>query len=218
MQKPELISFKLCPFVQRAVIALKYKQVDFDLQYIHLANPPIWFKEISPLGKVPLLRVEGEVLFESSVINEYLDEVYMPMMHPVDPLLRAKNRAWIAFASELLITMMAVFTVKTEQEFNEKKATLQKELLRLEAVLEGKSFFNGDNFSLVDTSFAPFFMRIQFIEAVFSLDLYTHTPKINSWQKTLLDMEIVQQSVVDNCDTLYIEFIKAKQGYLAAYL
>ena len=56
MQDIELISFKICPFVQRSVIALKEKQVDFKVTYIDLANPPEWFSEVSPLGKVPVLK------------------------------------------------------------------------------------------------------------------------------------------------------------------
>ncbi|MBC8845342.1 glutathione S-transferase N-terminal domain-containing protein, partial [Escherichia coli] len=67
-----LISFTTCPYVQRAIIALKEKNVDFDVVYIDLANKPDWFLAISPLGKVPVLKVElpGEteaILFESSV-------------------------------------------------------------------------------------------------------------------------------------------------------
>ena len=90
-----LISFKTCPFVQRAVITLKHKTIDFDITYIDLADPPDWFLEISPLGKVPVLKVDDEILFESAVINEYLDEITGGELQPKEPLARAKNRAWI---------------------------------------------------------------------------------------------------------------------------
>ena len=99
--KPQLISFKICPFVQRAVIALREKGVEFETTYIELEQRPAWFKAISPLGKVPVLRVGETSIFESAVINEYLDEVYAPKLHPADPLRRAHNRAWIEFASTL---------------------------------------------------------------------------------------------------------------------
>ena len=70
--KLTLISHKLCPYVQRAVIALNEKGVPFERIDIDLGNKPDWFLKISPLGKVPVLRVasaEGEVaLFESNVI------------------------------------------------------------------------------------------------------------------------------------------------------
>ena len=53
-----LISFKTCPFVQRAVITLKHKNIDFEITYIDLADPPDWFLEMSPLNKVPVLKVD----------------------------------------------------------------------------------------------------------------------------------------------------------------
>lgn len=99
LPKLELISFKLCPFVQRAVIVLKNKKVDFDITFIDLNNPPDWFKALSPLGQVPVLKVgNDDVLFESSVIQEYVDEITPPTLMPTDSLLKAKNRSWIAFA------------------------------------------------------------------------------------------------------------------------
>ncbi|RVK64633.1 glutathione S-transferase family protein, partial [Sinorhizobium meliloti] len=86
-----LISHHLCPYVQRAAIALHEKGVPFERVDIDLANKPDWFLKISPLGKVPLLRISqdgGEaILFESTVICEYLEETQAgPKLHPADPL------------------------------------------------------------------------------------------------------------------------------------
>ena len=100
----KLISHKLCPYVQRAVIALKEKGVPFERIDIDLANKPDWFLKLSPLGKVPVLVVttdEGEVaLFESNVICEYIEETQGgAKLHPADPLKRAEHRAWMEFGS-----------------------------------------------------------------------------------------------------------------------
>src|SRR5918992_3647184 len=88
-QKLTLISHKLCPYVQRAVIALNEKGVPFERIDIDLANKPDWFLKLSPLGKVPVLVVEQDgreqVLFESAVIAEYLDETLAPRLHPTNP-------------------------------------------------------------------------------------------------------------------------------------
>ena len=66
-----LVSHHLCPYVQRAVIALTEKQVPFERIDVDLAAKPAWFTAISPLGKVPLLRVgDATVIFESAVILE----------------------------------------------------------------------------------------------------------------------------------------------------
>ncbi|MBI4049170.1 MAG: glutathione S-transferase family protein, partial [Devosia nanyangense] len=108
MAKLTLISFPTCPYVQRAIIALKEKHVDFDVVYIDLANKPDWFLAISPLGKVPVLKVEQDdgrvgVIFESAVILEYLEETAPgAKLHPADPLERAQHRAWMEFGSQVL--------------------------------------------------------------------------------------------------------------------
>src|SRR3954464_14646367 len=76
--KLKLISHKLCPYVQRAVISLTEKGVPFERIDVDLSNKPDWFLKISPLGKVPVLlvkTVDGEVaLFESNVICEYIED------------------------------------------------------------------------------------------------------------------------------------------------
>ena len=63
----ELISFKLCPFVQRSIIVLKHKQIPFNITYIDLADPPVWFRDISPFGKVPILREKHGVTADNAV-------------------------------------------------------------------------------------------------------------------------------------------------------
>ena len=57
MPKLTLISHKLCPYVQRAVIALTEKAVPFERRDVDLANKPEWFLRVSPLGKTPVLLV-----------------------------------------------------------------------------------------------------------------------------------------------------------------
>src|SRR5947209_181556 len=105
--KLTLISHKLCPYVQRAVIALTEKGVPFERIDIDLANKPDWFLKISPLGKVPVLLVrtdDGEAaLFESNVICEYIEETQAgSKLHPPDALKRAQHRAWMEFGSTIL--------------------------------------------------------------------------------------------------------------------
>src|ERR1043166_2786147 len=87
-----LVSHHLCPYVQRAAIALHEKSVAFERVYIDLAAKPDWFLAESPLGKTPLLKVDGAVVFESAVICEYLEDTVAPALHPADPLERARHR------------------------------------------------------------------------------------------------------------------------------
>jgi glutathione S-transferase len=92
-----LVSFKTCPWVQRAAIVLREKAIDFEFRHIEPDNRPDWFLAISPHKKVPVLRIDDTVsLFESNAIAEYLDETIPPRLHPDDPVERAINRAWTA--------------------------------------------------------------------------------------------------------------------------
>ena len=116
-QQPLLVSFKLCPFVQRVAIALKCKAIEHTIEYIDLAAPPEWFLKLSPLKKVPLLFVAGHVLFESAVINEYLDDTYPNQLHPADLILRAKNRAWIEHGNDCMSSAFHLSVKETDQDF-----------------------------------------------------------------------------------------------------
>ena len=86
MPKYMLVSFKTCPWVQRAAIVLREKNTPFEFRHIESDNRPDWFLAISPHKKVPVLTIDDKVtLFESNAINEYLDEMVSPQLHPADP-------------------------------------------------------------------------------------------------------------------------------------
>ena len=211
--KPELVSFKLCPFVQRSVIVLKEKGVDYDITYINLKEPPVWFKEISPLGKVPLLKVGDTVLFESAVIMEYLDEINPPSLHPSDPLQKAQNRAWNEFASTLLESQFRmVIGAKDEEGYNAAKNELTSKLSLLEPMIQG-SYFNGDEFSLSDVAYAPLFMRLNLLELWHPMGLLNDLPKVKAWADNLMQRSSIKESVVEGFDELYRGFISGNDGF-----
>lgn len=216
-KKLELISFKLCPFVQRAVIVLKKKNIDFDITYIDINNPPEWFKEVSPLGQVPVLKVGDDVLFESSVIQEYVDEVTPPSLQPVDPLVKAKNRAWISFGGDILMAMHGMMTTE-ESVSNEKRQVVLQKLQQLEAEHSGGSFFNGSDFNMIDAAYAPMLMRMSFIKQITGADLLSDTPKLAKWSDNLLALECVQESVVPELPMMYKGMVKHMDGYMATLI
>ena len=142
----ELFSHNLCPYVQRAVITLTEKSISHRRTYVDLANKPAWFREISPLGRVPLLRTGNAVIFESAVICEYLDEVETatPML-PKDPVLRARDRAWFAFASEDLFGPSYRIQYAGDKEtVDEQTEKLLGRLSRLNDELKGRDYLSGD--------------------------------------------------------------------------
>lgn len=212
----ELVSFAICPFVQRAVIALKEKRVDFDITYIDLDNPPEWFKEISPFGKVPLLRIGDDVLFESAIINEYLDEVYPPALHPEKPLERAKHRGWIEFGSNLLFDQFKAMMAKDEDSFQQQCEVLGGSFARLDPVISDGPYFMGERFSLLDTAYAPFFMRFEILKKHHETLEDLMPTRLSRWGRALLARDSVKASVVDDFEQRFVAFGKSKGSFILA--
>lgn len=213
----ELISFKVCPYVQRSVIALNLKGVDYKLTYVNPHEPPEWFKDVSPLGKVPVLVVNGRPVFESAVILEYLDEVYEPRLHPADPLEKAVHRAWFEFCSDLLGRLFRLQTSKEESAFNEARDSLQQGLQRLETVLAAdEPFFAGSQFHLVDCVYAPLFMRLDLLNQHFGI-AFTYNERVQTWREALLAMPAVQQSVAEDFETAFLNFLAGQNGFIQTY-
>ncbi len=208
-----LISFKTCPFVQRAVITLKHKNIDFDITYIDLADPPDWFLELSPLAKVPVLKVDDEVLFESAVINEYLDEITGGQLQPREPLARAKNRAWIEFASNMLGNLYMMKMSKDEDRYNKYRDLLVSQFNRVEKRLGDGPWFNGTEFSLADTAFAPLFRQNSVAENKLSVLDPETMPRVEAWAQRLLALPEVRDSVVDEFEDLYLSAMQNNGSY-----
>lgn len=217
--RPVLVSFKLCPFVQRAAIVLAEKRVEHDIRYIDLASPPDWFLDMSPLKRVPLLAVGEQVIFESAVISEFLDEAYAGRLHPEDPLERAKNRAWIEFGTECTFDAHRLAIQKSESDFIAAREAFWRKLDRLEAVVRGQPYFNGPNFSLVDSAFAPMLLRLDYLEPLGTgvFDDSRH-PRLVAWKDGLLRHEAVRRATAHDLRDQYHEFLLTSGGYVAGLL
>lgn len=215
----ELISFKICPFVQRAVITLRHKQVPFRVTHIELSDTPAWFKEISPFGKVPLLRVDRRhTLFESAVIDEYLDEITPGRLLPEDPLQRALDRSWIEFGTACILDLSGIMHATEAEAWEDKWAALKSKLGWLEQTLTDPPYFNGASLSLVDFAYAPLFMRTELLGIGAALYGDGSCPKVEAWGKVLLDLPAVQDSVVEDFPERLSSHIRAKAPFAAGQL
>ncbi len=212
----KLVSHKLCPYVQRSVITLSEKNIPFERVDIDLADKPQWFKALSPTGKVPLLVVDGEhVLFESSVITEYLDEITPASLHDSDPLVKARHRAWIELGSSILNTIGGLYNAPDESVLNDKVAQLKQKFAALEQQLKGDEFFAGDEFQLIDATFGPIFRYFDVFEQFVDLHIFDDFPRVQAWREALKNRTSVQQAVGDDYGELLHQFVKNKQSHLA---
>src|SRR5947208_1223829 len=178
----KLISHKLCPYVQRAVIALTEKDVAFERIDVDLANKPDWFLAISPLGKTPVLQVGEVPIFESAVILEYLEETEPKPLHPADPLIRREHRAWFEFETAILNDIAGFYVAKDETTFKVKIAQLEQRFARLEARIKAAPWFDGENFSLVDAVFGPVFRYFDVFDEIADFGILADKPKLARWR------------------------------------
>ncbi|RTD85997.1 glutathione S-transferase family protein [Variovorax atrisoli] len=215
-----LVSHLLCPYVQRAAIALREKNVPFERIVIDLANKPQWFLDISPLGKVPLLKVRrpegGEaVLFESNVICEYLEETQPgARLHPEDALTRAQHRAWMEFGSAILGDLWGYETTQDAAVFEQKRQALLAKFQRVEAALGEGPYFAGGSFNLVDAVFAPVFRYFEVFDAISDSHIFDSLPKVDAWRKALAVRPSVREAVVPEYPQHLMEFLKRHQAHL----
>lgn len=214
-----LVSHHLCPYVQRAAIALSEKGVAFERVYVDLANKPDWFLKISPLGKVPLLSLpqkDGDaILFESAVICEYLEESQPgPKLHPADPLTRARHRGWMEFGSSILSDLWAYETTRDAEMLETKRKALKAKFATIEAELSDGPYFVGSSFSLVDAVFAPIFRYFDVFDRISDMGIFDRLPHVLAWRQALSARPSVKSAVTEDYADRLLAFLRKHDAAL----
>ena len=185
--KPKLYNTQGCPYAWRTRMVLHEKGIDFDVHEVDLGNKSEEFLSVSPYGKVPVLRVAGTSLYESNIVNEYLDEVYdSPKLMPDNPEERASVRSWMAFADDYFFP--SIFRVRmglqrgySEDEIQEAKEKLEDALSRLEHQLEGSEYLMGE-YTLADIAHAGNFHRLRVLDKSGEVPLHNY-PNVMAWME-----------------------------------
>ena len=219
MTKYLLVSFKTCPWVQRAAIVLREKKIDFEFRHIEPDNRPDWFLAISPHKKVPVLRVDDRIsLFESNAIAEYLDETISPRLHPEDPVERAVNRAWTDYVPSFAEAVTATAYADTEADYDKAASRIPVPFERIERALEkqgGGPYFNGARYSLVDAAYAPFLQRYFFLDRVKPLGHIDKFPRLEAWSAALLERRSTHSFPADEFEAMYRTNVKRRKKWIS---
>ena len=214
-----LISHALCPFVQRSVIVLKEKNMAFKRTDIDLSNKPEWFKKVSPLGKVPILKIDdNNSLFESSVISEYIDETTKGSLHPQNALEKALHRAWIEFGSTILGSIFGLYTAQNKEVFEYKRLEIKGKFQQLEKIIGNEGYFSENKFHLIDAVYGPIFRYFEVFASFIDLEIFDELSKVNKWRKNLLKRPSVQSAVSENYQELLLKFLKDRNSYFSTFI
>lgn len=194
-----LYNTQMCPYARRTRIVLNEKGVAFETREVDLQNKGEEFLSVSPTGKVPVVVVDGESLYESNVINQYLDEVAgEPRLLPKDPKDRAHARIWMAAADADFFPAVFVASVGSERGFSEERVAeawqkLENILSRLEERLTGREYLAGA-FSLADVAYAGSFPRLREMEAAGDVSL-EERPNFAAWMGRVESRESYRAAV-----------------------
>jgi glutathione S-transferase len=223
MAKYVLVSFKTCPWVQRAAIVLREKNTPFEFRHIEPDNRPDWFLAISPHKKVPVLRVDDKVsLFESSAIAEYLDETIAPRLHPDDPVQRAVNRAWTDYVPTFSSSVTGIAYAADEAAYNAAAEKIGPAFTQIERALEKQSpagpFFNGAKYSLVDAGYAPFLQRYFFLDRIKPLGVITKYPRVKAWADALMKRPSTHSFPEREFEAMYRANVKRRKAWISQFI
>lgn len=202
MAELELYSYAACPFAQRSRMVLAEKNVEFELHEIDVYNKPEGWEKISPYGKVPLLRHNGDTIYESTIINEYIDEEFPnPPLMPPGSLRRAMARIWSDYCeNKFLPAVHALVRLKNEPEALAAQSDTVCDILRymefegLRNLSDGPYWF-GLTPTLVDFQYLPFFERFGVYQALAGFEWPGDCTRLSRWLKEMSARDSVRPTL-----------------------
>ncbi|WP_404784334.1 glutathione S-transferase family protein [Altericista sp. CCNU0014] len=210
MAEIEIYSATLCPFAHRSRLTLLEKGVPFKLIEIDLQNKPANFLEISPYGKVPVLKHGDRCVWESAIVNEYLNDVFPePPLLPQDPIQRAQARIWINFADTRLFAATGQLLYGRDSQ---PRTAILKELTEhlrfmeyegLRKISARGPYWLGAELSLVDLTFYPWFEQLSVLEQFRDFQMPSGLDRLQQWQDVLAQRESVRS--IAKSPELYLE-------------
>lgn len=205
----ELFSARVCPYAHRTRLVLAEKGLDFELTEIDFKAKPERFLKISRYGKVPALVHAGNEIYESAIINEYLDEVFPdPPLMPADPGLRAQVRMWIDFCDDhFLDDFYGAIRNQDPGAHGALKAKVEGHLHAIEHAIArlsgGGPYWLGGDASLLDFAFYPFFERLPAWAHYRGLAIPDDCPRLSAWVAVMAERPTVR--AIANPPDYYIE-------------
>jgi stringent starvation protein A len=157
-----LYSGTTCPFSQRCRFVLFEKGMDFDIRDVDLFNKPEDISVMNPYGQVPILVERDLILYESNIINEYIDERFPhPQLMPADPVQRARARLLLLNFERELFVNVEPLEKQDAKRMDKARVVVRDRLSQLAPVVAKSKFMLGEDFSMIDVALAPLLWRLE---------------------------------------------------------
>ncbi|KAF4105783.1 glutathione S-transferase omega-1-like isoform X1 [Onychostoma macrolepis] len=212
-----LYSMRFCPFAQRTRLVLNAKGIKHDIVNINLKNKPDWFLEKNPLGLVPTLEtLSGQVIYESPITCDYLDEVYPEKkLLPSDPFEKAQQKMLLEHFSKVIPYFYKIPVGKTKgEDVSALEAELKEKLVQFNETLANKKtkFFGGDSITMIDYMMWPWFERMEMMDLKHCLD---DTPQLKKWTEHMFEDPTVKATMfsTDNYKVFYKSYMEGNPDY-----
>jgi glutathione S-transferase len=192
-----LYSMRFCPFAERTRLVLAHHNIPHEVVNVNLKEKPEWFFKKNPLALVPVLEKGDKIVYESSICDEYLDEVYgKQSLLTTDPFERARQKILVERFTKVISPFYGILR-QTGDERAQAVESIQKALDVFEETLTGK-FFGGESPKMVDYHVWPWFERLEMLEKLAAgIDLLPkgRFPKLNSYIAHMKDVPAVKAAL-----------------------
>lgn len=196
MSNMQLATSNVCPFAQRTRMALHEKGIEYEPLEIEFVgdsfDKPDWFLALTPTGMMPVLKHAGEVVYDSDIVNEYIEEVFpdTPLL-PSDPAKRASVRNWVTYCNGKFLQAFygVVMSLEVERqeyykaEFAERLRYMERE--GLAKLSDNGPYWMGEQITLVDLSFYPFFERFCVLKHYRDFDIPDDCKRLKAWLEAM---------------------------------
>ncbi len=204
MDKVFFYGADVCPFAHRVRLALHEKKINHEFIPVDLENKPAWFVEISPDGNVPVLKYGDEIVWESNIINEFLEDAFpnIPLL-PSDLVERAHARIWIEYCNKKFQPHFCGLVFEPLESKHEGiRVKLHESFKYLDEELGKRPlgpYWLGDNVSLVDLTFYPFMEQVRVLTHYrdFELPDSDSLPHLHAWITAMKNRPSVQKNSRD---------------------
>lgn len=156
-----LYSGTTCPYSHRCRFVLFEKGMDFEIRDVDLFNKPEDISVMNPYGQVPILVERDLIIYESNIINEYIDERFPhPQLMPSDPVQRARARLLLMNFEREVFVHVDVLEKGDNKRAEKARATIRDSLTRLAPVVAKNKYMMGEEFTMIDVALAPLLWRL----------------------------------------------------------